>query len=98
MTLVIRFEGLLWEYEGDTPWVFVTLPGADADDIREVVPHPGGFGSVPVEATIGDVVWRTSVFPDKGSGSFVLPVKRRVRDRAGIDVGDTAPIELRIAP
>ena len=33
-----------------------------------------GFGSVRVEARIGDVVWRTSVFPVK-SGGYFLPVK-----------------------
>ena len=53
-----------------------------------------GFGSVRVEATIGDVTWRTSVFPMKEG--YILPVKAQVRRKAGIAAGDevTVGIEL----
>lgn len=94
--LVIRFKGALWEYQGEAPWVFVTLPVEDADEILDKVPEPGGFGSVKVDVSIGESRWQTSVFPDKASGSFVLPVKKAIRDREVLSPGDSADIELRI--
>ena len=56
---------------------------------------PRGFGSVKVEATIGDVTWRTSVFP-LNSGGYLLPVKAEVRRRAGIAAGDEVTVELEL--
>ena len=52
-----------------------------------------GFGSVRVESTIGDVTWRTSVFPMK-DGGYILPVKAEVRRKAGIAAGDEVTVEL----
>lgn len=49
---------------------------------------PRGFGSVRVEATVGGTTWRTSVFPDSRGGSYVLPVKRAVREAEDLDDGD----------
>lgn len=97
MGLVIHFNGTLWEYQGEAPWVFITLPAEDADEILDKVPEPGGFGSVKVAVTIGESRWQTSVFPDKASGSFVLPVKKSIREQEGLSPGDTADVELRIA-
>jgi hypothetical protein len=67
-----------------------------ASEIRaESFARRGGFGSVRVEATIGDVTWRTSVFPQK-SGGFILPVKVDVRRRAEIGAGDEVELFLEI--
>lgn len=53
-----------------------------------------GWGSVPVTATIGGTTWRTSIFPDKKAGSFVLPLKAEVRTAEGIDEGATVEVRL----
>ncbi len=42
-----------------------------------------GFGSIRVTARIGETAWATSVFPDKASGGWVLPVKKAVRVGGG---------------
>ncbi len=97
MELVVRFSGTLWEYQGEAPWYFITLPVEDSDDILERVPARRGFGSVRVSVTIGESRWQTSLFPDKAAGSFVLPVKREIREREGLSPGDTSDVELRIA-
>jgi hypothetical protein len=49
---------------------------------------------VRVHVRIGETVWATSVFPEKVSGSYLLPVKKAVRDREGIDDGDTVTVRL----
>lgn len=51
------------------------------------------FGSVKVEATVGDSQWSTSVFPQK-DGRWLLPVKSSVRRAEGKDEGDDIAISL----
>ena len=93
----------LWNGEGAS-WHFIDVPAEMASDIRaHSLANRGGFGSVRVEATIGDpstssgeaVIWRTSVFPQK-SGGYLLPVKREVRRSAGIAAGDEVTVELEL--
>lgn len=94
----LEFTGQLWEYQGEAPWVFVTLPPDLADEIDEHVTERRGFGSVKVEVTIGESTWRTSIFPDKASGSFVLPIKREIRQAERLDPGDSTTVRIVIAP
>lgn len=44
----------------------------------------GGWGSLPVMATIGKTSWKTSIFPDKKSESYLLPLKAEVRKKEKI--------------
>jgi hypothetical protein len=44
----------------------------------------------------GATTWNTSIFPDAASGSYVLPVKRQVRDREVLDAGDTVHLTLEV--
>ena len=96
MEAIYQFSGMLWEYPGEAPWVFITLAVEDADEIHARVPRSGGFGSVKVKAHIGETEWSTSIFADKASGSYLLPVKRSVRDQEKLVVGDVASVILRI--
>ena len=85
----------LWNGE-NASWHFIDVPPADATEIRvHSLTSRGGFGSVKVEATIGDVVWRTSVFPQK-SGGYFLPVKKEMRCKTGIAAGDEVRVELEL--
>jgi hypothetical protein len=95
-----RFSAQLWEWDAKGGWFFVTLPGELADDIRARTDDGlrRGFGSVRVEATIGGSTWRTSIFPESGGDSFVLPVKKPVRTAEGIERGDTVAVSLVIEP
>jgi hypothetical protein len=54
----------------------------------------GTSRSIRVEVTLGDTTWKTSVFPDRDSGSYVLPVKRVVRTAEGVDLGDSVEVDL----
>ena len=73
---------------------FMSLPEAESLEIRaQASMNPRGFRSAPVECVIGDVTWRTSVFPQK-SGGYFLPVKIDVCRRAGIVAGDDVTVQL----
>ena len=92
----LRFTAPLWEYDGAAAWHFVTVPVDVADEIRQVAGEPRGFGSVRVEASIGETAFATSVFPDSASGGFVLPVKKAVRLAEGLADGDVVDVGLRV--
>ncbi len=86
----------LWLWNGEKgSWHFITVPESQSAEIRlQNLASCGGFGSVRVEAAIGDVRWRTSLFPVKQTGEYVLPVKADVRRRAGIAAGDQVTLTL----
>jgi hypothetical protein len=90
----LAFRADLWQWKGDDGWHFVTLPADVAADVRETAPLRRGFGSVRVRATVGEVTWRTSLFPEAGGGSYVLPVKQQVRRANDLLAGD--PVDVRI--
>lgn len=93
----ITFTAPLWKYQGKGAWYFLTLPPDMAAQVRfaTALSHHG-FGSVRVRAQIGDQVWKTSVFPDKSSASYLLPVKADIRARAGLTDGDAVAVALTI--
>lgn len=89
------FTAELWRWPGDAAWHFVSLPVDVADDLEDEAGERRGFGSIRVEVEVGSSRWRTSVFPDSKRGTFILPMKRAVRDREGLTDGDPARVRLR---
>ena len=76
-------------------WFFVTVPPEVSEDLRELrTAAPRGFGSVPVEVSVGGSRWSTSVFPDAGTRCFVLPVKKAVRVAEDLEEGDDVTVTL----
>ncbi|MGB7818028.1 MAG: DUF1905 domain-containing protein [Ornithinibacter sp.] len=94
-----EFEAVLYEWAArrSDSWVFVDLPEQLADELLDAGAHvTRGFGSLRVEVRIGATVWRTSIFPSQGAGTFVLPLRKDVRRAAGLSVGDTTTVHLRL--
>lgn len=98
-TVAHEFDAELWTWDArraDT-WVFLSLPTEVADDVLDRAEGvTRGFGSVRVEATVGRTVWRTSIFPDKKAGTYLLPVKKAVRAAEGLTSGDTVHVRLEL--
>ena len=94
---MIVASGPLWLRTGERgSWHFFTVPEEQSDEIRaHCLFSMRGFQSARVEATVGDVTWRTSVFPLK-SGGYVLPVKAEVRRKAGIAAGEEIMVEIEL--
>jgi hypothetical protein len=92
-----RFEAELWLHEGEGAWCFLTVPGHVSDDVRACTQGVRrGFGSVGVRVTVGGTTWSTSVFPDGKRGAYLLPVKKDVRMREGLDDGDRVAVGLEL--
>jgi uncharacterized protein (DUF302 family) len=68
----------------------------DSEDIKKRCKVKAGFGSVPVMVTIGKTKWKTSIFPDKRSGTYLLPLKAEVRKKESIYSGDNISLIIEI--
>lgn len=80
-----KMRSEVWPYPGMAGWRFITLPKKQGQEIKEKFgKHAKGWGSLAVSVTIGKTTWDTSIFPDKQSGSYVLPLKVKVRKAEGI--------------
>ncbi len=98
-----QHQGPLWLWRGkakdgapsSTAWHFVTIDGAVADGIRAAAPgRSAAWGSVYVEARIGDTMWKTSVFPSKEVSGYLLPVKAAVRKAERLVEGDVVTVTI----
>lgn len=100
MSQIVEFEGAVWQWEArqSDSWYFVTLPSEFAVEIADRSSGQRGFGSVKVTATIGSTAWATSIFPDKASGSYVLPLKKAVRAAEGVDADDVVRVRIELLP
>jgi Domain of unknown function (DUF1905) len=91
-----QFEAPLWLYATTkAPWYFITVPQDISASIRFFAASTNGFGSVRVRASIGATHWKTSLFPDKKSGCYFLPVKAAVRVAQAIKPDDLVSVTLR---
>ena len=92
----MEFESLLWEHDSAGAWCFVTVPAELSDDLLLTAGPPTAFGSLRVKVGVGGSVWRTSLFPDKASGSYVLPMRKAVRRAEDLEVGDLVHVRLEV--
>jgi hypothetical protein len=91
----LTFAGPVLEWRGPSPYHFVRVPDEEADSIREVAAMATyGWGVIPVEARIDEVVFETSLFPK--DGGYLLPLKDAVRKPLGLTPGDDVSVALTV--
>ena len=74
----------------------MSLPSEYYDTLKEISAGPKrGFGSLRVEATIGSTTWKTSIFPDSKSATFLLPIKKDVRTNEHIVIENSVEVRMR---
>ena len=104
MTERLTHTGPLWRWTSSTgtgTWHFLTIDGAAGEALsatalmRRMEKTLRGFGSLKVEARIGDSVFKTSLFPSKELG-WMLPVKASVRKAEGVNEGDVVAVVLEV--
>jgi hypothetical protein len=84
-------------YPGMDAWYFAYVDKKLSGELKEKFGKGArGFGSLPVEVTLGKTKWKTSIFPDKHSGVYLLPLKAKIRRAEGIAAGDTITFILNI--
>ena len=91
----LAFAAEVFHWRGPAPFVFVAVPEALAGEVSYAARTTSyGWGMVPVKAIIGGVRFTTSLFPK--DGSYVLPLRVAVRKQAGIGLGETIEVVLRL--
>lgn len=92
-----KVKSKVWLYPGAAAWHFVSIPKKQSDDIKKrFATVKRGWGSLRVVVTLGKTSWKTSIFPDKRSGEFLLPLKADVRKKEGIQYDDTVSFLLNV--
>lgn len=96
----------LWIWTSDkapASWHFLTIDGEAGEAIHALAlmrrlesGRRRGWGAMKVRATVGETEWDTSIFPDKGSGGWLLPVKAAVRTAEGLAVGEQVLVTITV--
>jgi hypothetical protein len=88
----------IWLYPGESGnWHFLTVPKKESLNIKaKYGAIARGWGSLPVSVTIGKTTWKTSIFPDNKSGTYILPLKAAVRKKEGVFEGDTVAFSFTV--
>jgi len=97
-TLVqFRFEAPVIYWRGPSPFFFAAVPAQHADELRQVARIVTyGWGMVPVEARIAEVIFNTALYPK--DETYLLPLKADVRRKADITAGDLITVDLTVQP
>lgn len=91
----LSLKSRVFVYPGMAAWRFITIPKKESEALKKKYgAHARGWGSLPVAVTIGKTSWNTSIFPDKRSGTYLLPLKAAVRKAEGIFDDDTVIYSL----
>ena len=95
--LRFQFEGEVWFYKNPNAVFFVSLPGEMSAEILDVVGTSlNPWGTVPVDVTVGDFTWESSMFPRKDRNCYDLPLNAKVRKRTGLGPGDIVDVTIEI--
>jgi hypothetical protein len=82
-------------YEGAAAWCFVTVPQTTATKIRKRFrDEEEGWGRLKTTATVKNTSWQTSVWFDTKAQSYLLPVKRSIRQKEKLAIGTLINVEL----
>lgn len=93
----LEFSSEIWEWRGPAPFYFVTVPEEQSRAIKSAERFlTYGWGMIPVKATIGQTVWKTSLWPK--DGLYVLPLKDQIRKAERLQVGQTVTVVLAVSP
>ena len=95
---IFKFKAEIWIYPGvQGAWHFLSLPKKESTKIKKMFGEQShGWGSLPVDVTIGQTTWKTSIFPNKKSASYILPLKSEVRKKEKIEVGSKTNCVVKI--
>ncbi len=79
-------------------WRFARVPEGISGKIREMQKGKlrRGWGAVYAKAKIGKSVWVTSIFPDKHSGTYILPLKKKIRFEENLYDGVVIKVSMEI--
>ena len=97
LSLMLKFEisGTVIEWRGPAPFYFLPTPLEVTEEIetykRELT---YGWGVIPSDINIGSIEFYTALIPK--DGSYLVPLKKAVREATKIDLGSRVKVKIRI--
>ena len=92
-----KFKAKVWLYKGQGAWHFISLNKKLSRELdRKFGMKKRGWGSLRVSAQVGKTEWRTSIFPDSTTKTYLLPLKSEFRKKEGIEIDDMVSIGIEI--
>jgi hypothetical protein len=97
MTKEYTLKEKVWLYPGKAGWFFITIPTHITKDIDYFFSQEKkGWGSLRVTACSGETTWKTSIFPDNKTQTYLLPLKAEVRKKEQIKDNDTIQLSIEL--
>ena len=91
------FETRAIYWRGPSPFFFAPIPPEHVEELRQLARIVSyGWGMLPVEAQIGDIVFSTALYPK--DETYLLPLKAAVRRKANLTAGDLIVVGLTVRP
>jgi len=91
----LRFRGELWYWRGPAPFHFVTVPPEESAIVAEIASAVTyGWGMIPARVTVGTTEIGTSLWPK--DGRYIVPLKQRLREAEGLELGDIVALRLHL--
>lgn len=101
----------IWIYPSETAaWHFVSILKEISEKIKTKISPQSksskaaakpkirrGFGAVRVKATIGKSSFKTSLFPSRQSGTYIMPIKKEIRRKEAVQSGDSIKLKIELA-
>jgi hypothetical protein len=91
------FTCTVWTYfNGKATYYLASIPAKTGKAIAGMMEgrKRGGWGSIPVYITIGDTRWKSSVFPESGTKSFLFLLNAKVRKAEAITDGKKIKVTI----
>ncbi len=79
-------------------WRFARVPEDVSAKIKEMQKGKlrRGWGAVYAKVKIGKSEWQTSIFPDRHSATYILPLKKQIRYQENLYDGTDIKVSIEI--
>lgn len=81
------FSAKVFIWPGDLGWYFVYLPKDLAEKVKKVSSIYGA-GFVKIKVKVGKTEWQTSLFPFKRENTYLVCIKKSVREKEDVFAGE----------
>ena len=95
LLLKLTFQSEVIYWRGPSPFFFLRVPDIDSKSISEIANQVSyGWGVIPSDVTIVGSTFYTALIPK--DGSYLVPLKKIVRQSTNIDLGDKVKVKIQI--
>lgn len=95
MSKVFLIKGEIWRWPGDGGWHFLTIDKKTSEKIK-VVGKSYGSGFIKTKISLGKSIWETALFPNSKEKTYMISIKKKIREQENLFEGDIVKIKVEI--